>query len=573
MALKLAVRGYVGRVAERRHDYDWIVVGSGFGGSVSALRLAERGYRVAVLECGRRFADADFARSTWNWRRFLWMPKLGLRGILRLTLFKDVTILSGCGVGGGSLVYANTLYRPPERFFGDAQWADMDDWLEALEPHYETAERMLGAAAIPGDDRGDEVLRAVAEEWGVAGTHVKPNVGVFFGEPGVTVPDPYFGGEGPARTGCVHCGACMVGCRPGAKNTLVKNYLWLAERRGVEILPDRLVTEIRPLGSSGDGSDGYQVSAHRPGALLRRGRTVLTAGGVVVAAGAVGTNTLLRRCKDTGALPRLSDRLGELVRTNSEAILAVTTRDKDADYSRRVAITGSMYPDEDTHVETVTYGRAGNSMRLLFTLLVGPGTRIGRPLKLCGTLLRRPGQLLAALAPGSWARRTLILLVMQTLDNAMAFRARRQPFRRVWLTTRQDPEKPTPSFIPVANEAARRVADHVDGIAQSSLLESVAGIPVTAHILGGAVIGPDPESGVVDGRCRAFRYERLLVCDGAAVPANPGVNPSLTITALAEHAMSFVPPGPRAGSVRPVRFTGAEPPPAPAPAPGTASGG
>ena len=552
-------------------DYDWIVVGSGFGGSVAALRLAERGHSVAVLECGRRFADADFAGTTWNWRRFLWMPRLGLRGILRMSLFKDVTILSGAGVGGGSLVYANTLYRPPERFFSDAQWKDIEDWHAALEPHYDTAERMLGAASIPGDDRGDEVLRAVAEEWGVADTHAKPNVGVYFGEPGEVAPDPYFGGEGPERQGCVYCGACMVGCRYGAKNTLVKNYLWLAERRGAEIHPERLVTDVRPLGAP-DGSEGYRVEAHRPGTLLRREKTVLTARGVVIAAGAVGTNTLLRRCKDAGSLPRLSSRLGKLVRTNSEAILAVTTRDRKADYSGRVAITGSMYPDEDTHVETVTYGRAGNSMRLLFTLMVGDGSRLGRPLRLLWTIVRQPGRLLAALAPGSWARRTLILLVMQTLDNSMSFRARRQPFRRVWLTTRQDPDKPNPSFIPAANEAAQRFAEHVDGIAQSSLLESVAGIPVTAHILGGAVIGADPEHGVVDAACRAFGYENLIVCDGAAVPANPGVNPSLTITAIAEHAMSHVPDGPRAGSVPRVRMTADTPESTPAPAPGTASG-
>ncbi len=550
------------------HDYDWIVIGSGFGGSVGALRLAEKGYRVAVLECGRRFEDDDYARSTWNWRRFLWLPRLGLRGILRISLFKDVTILSGVGVGGGSLVYANTLYRPPRRFFEDAQWQELADWEDELGPHYETAERMLGAARIPYDDRGDEVLREIAEEWGVEETHLKPNVGVFFGEPGVTVDDPFFDGEGPRRAGCVRCGACMVGCRFNAKNTLAKNYLYLAERRGAQIHAERLVTDVRPIGAE-DGSDGYEVVAHRPGTLLIRRREKLTAGGVVMAAGAVGTNKLLRRCKDTGALGRLSECLGEKVRTNSEAILAVTTRDKEADFSKRVAITGSMYPDEDTHIETVTYGKAGNSMRLLFTLLVGEGSRLGRPLKLLRNLVTQPGGVAAALAPGSWARRTLILLVMQTLDNSMSFRARRLPLRRAGITTQQDPEKPNPTFLPVANEAAKRFAEHLDGVAQSSLLEALAGVPVTAHILGGAVIGADPDCGVIDDRCRVFGYRNLIVCDGSAVPANPGVNPSLTITALAEHAMSHVEAGPHAGRVEPVRAVH-EPPDAPVPAPGTA---
>jgi cholesterol oxidase len=551
-------------------DYDWIVVGSGFGGSVSALRLAEKGYSVGVLECGRRFEDDDFARSTWNWRRFLWLPRLGLRGILRISLFKDVTILSGAGVGGGSLVYANTLYRPPRRFFEDAQWCELADWEDELGPHYLSAERMLGATSIPYDDRGDEVLREIAGEWGVEDTHVKPNVGVFFGEPGVTVGDPFFDGEGPRRTGCVRCGACMVGCRFNAKNTLVKNYLYLGERRGVRITPERLVTEIRPIGAE-DGSDGYQVSAHRPGTLLRRRREKLTAGGVVVAAGAIGTNKLLRRCKDTGALANLSDCLGEKVRTNSEAILAVTTRDKDADFSKRVAITGSMYPDEETHIETVTYGKAGNSMRLLFTLLVGKGSRLGRPLKLARNIITGPGNVAAALAPGSWARRTLILLVMQTLDNSMSFRGRRLPWRRAGITTAQDPEKPNPTFLPVANEAAKRFAEHLDGVAQSSLLEALAGVPVTAHILGGAVIGADSDSGVVDDGCRVFGYRNLLVCDGSAVPANPGVNPSLTITALAEHAMCQVQAARNRRRVPPVNAVH-EPPDAPVPAPGTASG-
>jgi cholesterol oxidase len=560
----------VGSPAVAGFDYDWLVIGSGFGGSVSALRLAEKGYRVAVLECGRRFEDDDFARSTWNWRRFLWMPRLGLRGILRISLFKDVTILSGAGVGGGSLVYANTLYRPPRRFFEAAQWSELGEWERELGPYYETAERMLGAARIPYDDRGDEVLREIAAEWGAEDTHVNPNVGVFFGEPGVTVEDPFFAGEGPRRRGCVRCGACMVGCRFNAKNTLVKNYLYLAERRGVRIIPERLVTDIRPIGA-GDGSNGYEVSSHRPGTLLRRSRETLTARGVVVAAGAVGTNKLLRRCKDTGALGRLSDCLGEKVRTNSEAILAVTTREKDADFSKRVAITGSMYPDEDTHIETVTYGEAGNSMRLLFTLLVGEGSRLGRPLKLVRNIFTRPASVVAALAPGSWSRRTLILLVMQTLDNSMSFRARRLPWPRAGITTEQDSEKPNLTFLPVANEAAKRFADHLDGVAQSSLLEALAGVPVTAHILGGAVIGADATSGVIDDRCRVFGYRNLLVCDGSAVPANPGVNPSLTITALAEHAMSHVAASPTPARLPPVQ-TVHEPPDSPVPAPGTASG-
>ena len=554
----------------RRHDFDWLVIGSGFGGSVAALRLAEKGYSVGVVECGRRYGDDDYARSTWNWRRFLWSPRLGLKGIMRLTLFKDIFVLSGSGVGGGSLVYANTLYRPPERFFEADQWAVMDDWHETLEPFYDVAERMLGASEIPFDDPGDEVLRNFARKLGVEDTHGKPTVGVYFGERGQTVTDPYFGGEGPKRTGCIRCGACMVGCRFNAKNTLAKNYLWLAERRDVTIFDERMATGIRPLGAE-DGSDGYAIDTGPPGAWIpgRKRRTV-TARGVVVAAGALGTNALLRRCKDKDQLPRLSDRLGYLIRTNSEAILAVTTRDKDADFSDRVAITGSIYPDEDTHIETVTYGRSGNSMRLLFTFLVGEGSRLRRPLKLLAALVSRPRDIATMLAPGSWARRTIILLVMQTLDNSMRFRPRRISMLGRRVTTEQDPDKPNPTFIPVANEAAEQIAEQVDGVPQSSIIESAAGIPVTAHILGGAAIGPDPEHGVVDGRQQVFGYRNLLVCDGAAVPANPGVNPSLTITALAEHAMSHVPEKP-GGRARPVRLPQPRPHSTDRPAAGTAS--
>jgi len=528
---------------DRQFDFDWLVIGSGFGGSVSALRLAEKGYRVAVLECGRRFRDQDFARSTWSLRRYFWAPRAGMRGIMRLSTFKDVAVVSGCGVGGGSLGYANTLYVPPSPFFHDEQWAGLADWQRELAPHYAEAQRMLGVVETPNDDPADQLLKELGEHLGVGDTYRKTPVGIFFGDrPGATVPDPFFGGEGPDRTGCMQCGRCMVGCPHGAKNTLVKNYLWLAEHRGVEVTPDRTVTDIRPLGAD-DGSDGYAVTSERTG--MRRGRDVrtLTARGVIVAAGALGTNRLLQRCRLGGSLPRISHRLGELVRTNSESILAVTVpQDYPDDLTRRVAITSSIYPDPHTHIETVTYGQAGDSMSTLYTLLVADGTRVTRPLKLLGQILRHPAKFAQTLWPRGWSRRTIIVLVMQTLDNAIALRPTLTRSGDVRLQTEQDSSRPNPTFIPVANEAAEWLAKRTGGVAQSSVMEATLNIPSTAHILGGAVIGSDPDHGVVDADQRVFGYENLLVCDGAAVPANVGVNPSLTITALAERAMSRIPP-------------------------------
>ncbi|HYH53222.1 MAG TPA: GMC family oxidoreductase [Solirubrobacterales bacterium] len=525
-----------------QYDYDWIVIGSGFGGSVSALRLSEKGYKVAVVESGKRFTDKDFPKSTWDLRRYFWAPRLGLRGIFRLTPFKDVSILSGSGVGGGSLGYANTLYVPPSKFFEDPQWADLADWERELKPHYDEAKRMLGVVNVDTDDASDDLLREYGEHLGVGDTYQKTPVGIYFGEAGKTVPDPFFGGEGPDRTGCTLCARCMVGCPVGAKNTLVKNYLWLAEHRGTEVIPDRTVTEIRPLGAA-DGSDGYAVTSERSGMIPGRDKRTITARGVVVAAGALGTNKLLQRCRLNGTLPKISSRLGELVRTNSEMILAVTVpEDYPEDLTKRVAISGSIYPDPDTHIETVSYGTAGNSMGMLYTLLVGDGTRVTRPLKLLGQIIRHPLRFAQVLFPKNWSRRTIILLVMQTLDNAIALRPKRLPSGNVMLQTEQDPEKPNPTFIPIANEAAEWLAERTGGIAQSSVSEALMNVPTTAHILGGAVIGHDPEDGVVDSRQRVFGYENLLVCDGSAVPANVGVNPSLTITALAEHAMSEVPP-------------------------------
>jgi len=529
------------RPSRESFDFDWLVIGSGFGGSVSALRLSEKGYSVGVLECGRRFADDELPSSTADVKRYFWNPRLGMKGIFRLTTFKDVSVVSGCGVGGGSLGYANTLYVPPNEFFEDRQWADMADWGSALSPHYAEAQRMLGVVQNPHDDPADQLLRELGEELGVGDTYKKTPVGIFFGEPGKTVADPFFGGEGPERTGCKLCGRCMVGCPHGAKNTLVKNYLYFAEKRGARVMAERTVLDIRPLGSP-DGADGYEVESVRSGAWLRKDRRVHRARGVVVAAGPLGTNKLLQRCRLKGSLPNISSRLGELVRTNSESILTVTVpEDYPEDLIKRVAITSSIYPDQHTHIETVTYGNDGDSMHYLYTLLVGDGTRLTRPLKLLAQILRHPKRLAQVLFPKHYSRRTIILLVMQTLDNAIALRPRQGPFGSFWLSTEQDPERPNPTFIPIANKTAEWFAERTGGIAQSSVTEALFNVPSTAHILGGAVIAPDPARGVIDARQRVFGYQSLLVCDGSAIPANVGVNPSLTITALAEHAMSYVP--------------------------------
>ena len=523
-------------------DVDWVVVGSGFGGAVAALRLAEKGYSVTVLECGSRFRDEDFAESSLREpRRYFWAPRLGMRGVLRLTFFKDVLVVSGSGVGGGSLGYANTLYRARPAFFEDPQWAELGEWESELRPHYETAERMLGVTEYEGMGPADRLLKEYGDEIGVGDTFRNTRVGVFFDQPGREVPDPYFEGEGPARTGCVRCGSCMVGCRHGAKNTLVKNYLWFAERLGVEIRPERQVTEITPLGAA-DGSDGYRITSERSGAWVRRRRRTLTARGVVVAAGALGTNNLLANCRHSGALPRLSARIGDIVRTNSESIQSVTARDDERDFSRSVAITSSIYPDPDTHIEVVTYGEAGDAMSGTFTAMAGPGTRLTRPLKWAAAMLRHPLQALRMRIPYRWSRRTVILLVMQTVDAAMHLRPKRKLLGRgVRLQTEQDPDRPNPIYLPAAAAVARWFAKRTGGIAQSAITESIQNVPTTAHILGGAVIGADAERGVVDSANRVFGYENLLVTDGASIPANPGVNPSLTITAKAEHALSLVP--------------------------------
>ncbi len=525
-----------------RHDYDWVVIGSGFGGSVAALRLAQKGYRVAVLECGRRFADDELPKSSWNLRKYVWSPRLGMRGLLRTTVFNDVAIVSGAGVGGGSLVYACTLYRPQRRFYDNTQWAALaEDWEAELAPHFDRAEKMLGVVEYDEDDDASQILKELGDRLGVADTFTRTPVGIFLGEPGKTVPDPYFGGEGPDRTGCKRVAECHMGCRHGAKNTLEKNYLWFAEKLGVKIVPDTQAVDVRALGAA-DGSDGYAIDTVRPGAWIRHRRRTFTARGVVFAAGALGTNDLLARARDRGSLPRLSGRVGRQVRTNSEALYAVTLpRDHPADLTRRAVITGSLHPDKDTHIEFDTFGRAGDSMNLLYTALVGRGRRLFRPLQLALAVARDPVRFARVSWPFGWSQRTIILLVMQTLDNAISFELRKLPGGARILRTRQDPERPIPTHIPSGEQAARLAAEMTGGIAQSTLADGLLAMPATAHILGGAVIGASPEDGVVDDRHRVFGYENMLVTDGAAVPANPGVNPSLTITAMAERAMSFVP--------------------------------
>jgi cholesterol oxidase len=521
-------------------DFDWIVIGSGFGGSVSALRLTEKGYRVGVLECGRRFRDEDLPRNYWQLRRMFWAPMLGLKGILRLSVFKDIFILSGSAVGGGSLAYAATLYRAPPAYFQHPQWCDLNDWETRLAPHYDTAERMLGVNEVPFDSEGDRILKIIGEHLGCAHTFKKTRVGIYFGPPGVTVPDPYFGGEGPARTGCHRCGACMTGCPFGAKNTLVRNYLYFAEKRGAKIVPERMVTDIRPLGAA-DGSDGYAVTHQRTGAWWAKDRQTLTARGVVLAAGALGTNQLLATCKHGGSLPNISDRLGSLVRTNSETMTAVTMPRNDRT-NQSVSITGSLFPDENTHVELVTFGTVADAMSPLFALLTGEGNRLTRPFIAMGTVIRHPVAFVRRLWPVGWSRHTVVVGLMQSLDNAIRFRAKRRLFGGVRLATEQDPAKPIPTFFPLANDMAAWLAQKTGGVAQSFLFEALLNIPTTAHILGGAVIGADADHGVINSRQEVFGYQNLLVCDGAAVPANPGVNPSLTITAMAEAAMGEVAP-------------------------------
>jgi cholesterol oxidase len=519
-------------------DTDVAIVGSGFGGSVAAHRLTEKGYSVTVLEKGRRWQPEDFPKTNWNIRKSFWLPKIGCRGIFGLRLLREALVLHGVGVGGGSLVYANTHFEPPETVWDDPQWRGLEEWRTLMPVHFENARRMLGVVENPKLGPADEALRRAAARRGREHTFRKTPVGIYFGEPDVTVPDPYFDGKGPERTGCTFCGGCMVGCRPGAKNTLDKNYLYLAEKAGARIVPDTRVTLVERLNGG-----GYRLHWSRFDGVLSTSKGALNAPMVVFAAGVLGTVPLLMECRKKGTLPELSDHLGNVVRTNSEALLGVNSKSR-RDLWEGIAIAAKVEIDEVTHFECVRFPKGSDVLLLLGTALTDGGPGIPRQLKWLGNILRHPIDFLRILKPWGKAETGTVVMAMQTADNHTRLVRKRRllwPFTRT-LTTHPSADQPgIPSYIPVANEIAREIAEDLDGIPQSTLNEVLLDTSTTAHILGGCSIAKDPEHGVIDSSGRVFGYEGLYVMDASMIGANLGVNPSLTITALAEHVCSRIP--------------------------------
>lgn len=518
-------------------DYDVVIIGSGFGGSVAALRLTEKGYRVAVLEAGRRYDEQTFPKTSWRVNKFVWAPRLGLKGLQRIHILRDVIVLAAAGVGGGSLIYANTLYVPPKKFFADRQWAHITDWAKELAPYYDQASRMLGVTQNPTMTPSDEILKAVADEMGVGHTFSLTPVGVYFGDgPGAEAKDPFFGGVGPDRKGCIQCGECMTGCRHNAKNTLPKNYLGLAEQNGAVVYPLTTVTALRPLPGG-----GYAIDTERTGAIPGRGRRTFTGAQVVVAAGTYNTQNLLHRMKAAGHLHRISPALGKLSRSNSESLLGAMSNDRSYDFTRGVAITSSFYPDPDTHVEPVRYGKGSNLMGMLTTVLTDEEPGVPRWKTWAKTVARKPGDLAKVFTSlRGWSERSIIALVMQPVDNSLTVFAKKTRLGRLKLSSKQGDGEPNPTWIPVGNEVTRRMAQRIDGLAGGNLGDLIAA-PMTAHFVGGAPISDSPETGVVDPYQRVWGYEGLHITDGAAITANLGVNPSLTITAQAERAMAMWP--------------------------------
>ena len=539
--------------------YDFVIIGSGFGGSVSAMRLTEKGYRVLVLERGKRFRDQDFPKTNWNIWKYLWLPALRCFGIMQFSLLKDVLVLHGDGVGGGSLMYGNVLMEPEEKYFDQPGWKNVTDWKSVLQPHYDRARFMLGVNQSQNLWAADEILKRMAVREGVGDTFRTTEVGVFFGEngnEGQAVKDPYFGGEGPNRQGCIFCGGCMVGCRHNAKNSLVKNYLYFAEKWGAEVWPECEVHDIKPLDGSQEDSARYEVVYKRTTAWLNKPEHSVKARNVIVSAGTLGTNRLLFRCRDiTRSLPKISLQLGNMVRTNSETLFGVINRELTTNYSEGLAITSVFQPDEVTAAEPVRYPEGSSFIRLLAGPLIQPGgsvpTRIFRTL---AKIVFHPIDFLRNYFIPGWAHRSTIFLVMQTEDNQIHLRLGRSfltLFRRNLISV-SDQEKTIPHTIEIGHKIVNDFARETNGIPVSSLYESLLNVPVTAHLLGGCAIGKDDSEGVIDLDCQVFNYPGLFVVDGSIVPANPGINPSLTITALAEYAMSRMPPKPGAEQRQPL---------------------
>lgn len=516
-------------------DYDYVVIGSGFGGSVSALRLSEKGYKVLVIEKGKWFnKPEDFPKTNWNLRKWLWLPDLKMTGLFKLTIFRHVAVLSGAGVGGGSLVYANTLPVPKSPFFNSGAWRGLCDWEQELKPFYALAKHMLGATPHPYMSKSDKVMQTLAEQMGKPEAFQKTEVAVYFGKPGETVPDPYFEGKGPSRTGCTLCGGCMLGCRFNSKNTLDKNYLYLAQQFGCTIKAETEVYDVVPIHE--DGSAGYTIHFKESLSYFPKKGSV-TAKGVVFAGGVLGTMDLLLRLKEK-SLPRLSPILGKGVRTNSESLIGVTTFDKKTSFSEGIAIGSIVNIDENRHIEPVKYSEGSGFWRIFMAPMVQGKTMAGRFYRMIQDFFRYPVANLKAFFIDDWSKRTQILLYMESIDSTLQMKRSRWGFKKTALA---EGEAPT-AFNPVAQDIARKVEKIINGKAMVMNTETLLGIPSTAHILGGACMGANAESGVIDKNNRVFNYENMLICDGSMISANIGVNPSLTITALTERAMHLIPP-------------------------------